>query len=262
MTRHHLYLYGAIGAAGLLASLAAVAMFASAAGPAQEGHVYRGPAVPLGQGTAQAWVAVGEDGEPDALGVSISEAAVRSVETLHAAALTLDFPPEAGETGFDHVLLNWNPHGHPPMHVWDTPHFDFHFYMIPAAVREAISDADPEFKTKAERRPDARFVPVDYFMEEGAVPAMGVHWADTHTPELHGKPFTHTLIYGGWDGVFNFVEPMVDKTVLDSRETVVAPVKQAAAVAIPGFYPTQYRIDFEPATGEHRIVLEGLVARE
>ncbi|HSK41607.1 MAG TPA: DUF5602 domain-containing protein [Arenibaculum sp.] len=246
----------AIGAVSILASLAA------ASASAREGQVHRGPAVPLGQGTAQAWVSMGGDGQPAALGVSMSETAVRGIEALHAAALVLPLPAEAAGTGFDHVLLNWNPHGHPPAHIWDSPHFDVHFYMISPAAREAISDEDPEFMAKAGHTPEARFVPADYVLESEPVPGMGVHWADATTPEFFGKPFTHTLIYGSWDGRFTFVEPMVTKAVFDGRETVVAPVKQPAAVAIPGRYPTRYRIDFDAEAAEHRIVIEGLVARE
>ena len=68
---------------------------------------------------------------------------------------------------------------------------------------------------------------------------MGVHWVDATTPELHGKPFTHTLLYGAWDGRFIFIEPMVAKAIFDERQTVVAPVKQPAEVAVPGRYPTR-----------------------
>ncbi|HYG87817.1 MAG TPA: DUF5602 domain-containing protein [Azospirillum sp.] len=259
---HNHRLYGAVGAASILASVAGAVLPAGAA-MANEGHIHKGPAVPLGQGTAQAWVSMDWNGEPAALGVSVSEAALRGIEALHhGAALTLPLPAEAAGTGFDHVLLNWNPHGHPPAHIWGSPHFDVHFYMISPAAREAISDKDPEFKTKARRNPEAHFVPVGYVLESEAIPAMGVHWADASTPEFHGKPFTHTLIYGAWDGQVTFIEPMIDKSVFDRRETVVADIRQPAAVAIPGRYPTQYRIDFDPAAAEHRVVLEGLLPRE
>jgi hypothetical protein len=254
-------LYGAIGAASLLIAVAGPTP-AAVTGTQPPGPVLRGPAQPLGQGTAHAWVALGPDGAPAAIGVSLSDAAVEGIGALHGAALTLPFPAEAASTGFDHVLLNWNPHGHPPSHIWGSPHFDVHFYMIPRTVREAISDSDPEFAEKARRTPEPRFVPAGYVTESEAIPAMGVHWADKDTPEFHGKPFTHTLIYGAWDGRFTFVEPMIDKSVFDRRETVVADVRQPEAVAIPGRYPTRYRVDFDPAAAEHRIALEGLVARE
>ena len=52
-----------------------------------------------------------------------------------AVMLTLALPTEAPNTGFDHVMLDWNPAGHEPAHVYTLPHFDFHFYSItPAEV--------------------------------------------------------------------------------------------------------------------------------
>ena len=142
-------------------------------------------------------------------------------------------------------------------------HFDVHFYMIPPAAREAIRPEDPDFMAKAARHPEPRFVPVDHVPphEPEPVPGMGVHWVDATTPELQGEPFTHTLLYGSWDGRFIFIEPMVTKAVLEERQTIAAPVKQPAEVAVPGRYPTQYRIEFDARHREHRITLDGLVAR-
>ena len=39
-----------------------------------------------------------------------------------AASARADIP-------FKWVLLNWTPHGHIPPGVYDTPHFDVHFYL-------------------------------------------------------------------------------------------------------------------------------------
>ena len=30
---------------------------------------------------------------------------------------------------FEYVLFNWNTFGHAPSDVYDTPHFDFHFFI-------------------------------------------------------------------------------------------------------------------------------------
>ena len=258
MKRHHLY------ATGLAAVLTALTAILSTPGPANahDGHVYKGAAVPLGRGSAHAWVMMGKNHEPKAVGVSISAAAIDGIEASHGEALTLPFPRQAAGTPFDHVYLNWNPHGHPPAQIWGVAHFDVHFYMTTPAEREAITDKDPAFMQKAARHPAARLIPADYIVEPEPVPAMGVHWADATTPEFHGKSFTHTLIYGAWDGRVTFIEPMIAKTVFDKREPVVAAIKQPDAVAVPGRYPTRYRIDFDAAAAEHRIVFEELVARD
>ncbi len=260
MNRYHRS--GAAGALRIVVVAFAAGLSASTAASAHDGHVYKGPSVTLGQGTAHAWVMIDKDHKPKAVGVSLSETALQNIEASHGEDLTLPFPAEVAGTPFNHVYLNWNPHGHPPAHVWDRPHFDVHFYMTPPSEREAISDRDPAFVRKAESSPPAHYIPADYTKEPGAVPAMGAHWADTTTPELHGKPFTHTLIYGAWDGKVTFIEPMIAKTVFDERRTVVANVKQPPAVAIAGLYPTQYRIEFDPKAGEHRIILDKLIARE
>lgn len=260
MNRHHLH--ARVSTAAILAAVAAATISLASPAHAHDGHVYKGAAVPLGRGTAHAWVMMGKNHEPKAVGVSISAAAMDGIEASHGEALTLPFPPQAAGTPFDHVYLNWNPHGHPPAHIWGAAHFDVHFYMTTPAEREAIADTDPAFMHRAAHHPAARFVPADYIVEPDPVPAMGIHWADPATPEFHGTPFTHTLIYGSWDGRVTFIEPMIAKTVFDKREAVLASIKQPDAVAVSGRYPTRYRIEFDAAAAEHRIVLEELVARE
>jgi hypothetical protein len=226
MNNHHSS--GAVNAPSIIAAVSLAVLSIATSASAHDGHVYKGPTVPLGKGTAHTWVTVDKNHNPKA------------------------------------VYLNWNLHGHEPAHIWGSPHFDIHFYMIPPAEREAISDKDPAFMRKALHNPASHYVPSDYVLprEPDPIPGMGTHWADSATPEFHGKPFTHTLIYGSWDGYVTFIEPMVAKAVFDRREAIVAQIKQPAAVAISGRYPTRYRIEFDPVTAEHRIVLEDLVARE
>ena len=51
----------------------------------------------------------------------------------------LSLPPEAAGSGYDHVTVDWNPHGHIPEGVYNVPHFDFHFYVIDSTARNAIT---------------------------------------------------------------------------------------------------------------------------
>ena len=39
-------------------------------------------------------------------------------------------------TGIDHISIDWNPCGHPPMDVFTTPHYDFHIFLV-----------DPQYRT-------------------------------------------------------------------------------------------------------------------
>lgn len=100
------------------------------------------------------------------------------------------FPDQARTTAVDHVMLNWNPQGHDPVVLFGKPHFDFHFDMSDMATIQAINPADPNYTAKAERVPEARYVPQDYAIPPGppmaakAVSGMGVHWADSSDTTL------------------------------------------------------------------------------
>ncbi|MDV3205733.1 MAG: DUF5602 domain-containing protein, partial [Rhodococcus ruber] len=85
-----------------------------------------GPTVDVGDGTARTYVESGDDGTPQAIGLRFSATALDGL----ADALevhTLEFPAEADATAFDHLTLDWNPHGHEPVGSLDKPHFDIHF---------------------------------------------------------------------------------------------------------------------------------------
>ncbi len=129
----------------------------------------------------------------------------------------LDLPVD-NPTAYRFVEVNWNPRGHPPEGIYDTPHFDVHFYTISLAEREAIDPHDREFVRRAGRLPAPATVPggfLPHHLLEGSepwqatVPRMGMHWIHPGGSEFNGSPFTATLLVGSWDGRFIFTEPMV-----------------------------------------------------
>ncbi|RPH53798.1 MAG: hypothetical protein EHM84_03125, partial [Lysobacterales bacterium] len=116
----------------------------------------------VGNGWARAYVALGANGSPLALGVSLDKDALAGLpkepnltsrcfdkngngkmdehECLGDYAFIFALPE--GEAAravapFRWVSLNWNPHGHiaPAPPPWAVPHFDFHFYI---QEREAV----------------------------------------------------------------------------------------------------------------------------
>ncbi|MCU0633806.1 MAG: DUF5602 domain-containing protein [Gemmatimonadaceae bacterium] len=238
----------------------------------------------LGQGTVRSFVSVDASGAPTAVGVTISESAMASLPTTPmpgmpaAAMLVLPLPAEAARSGFDHVMLDWNPAGHEPNHVYTLPHFDFHFYQITSAERETIVPSNPAWATKAAAFPGATFVPSGYVAGSdlanvppaaAAVPFMGMHWLDRSAPELQappaGKAFTTTLIYGSWDGRFIFIEPMITKAFIESTKGTAGltfPVAAAERVQKAGRYPKAYSIRHNAAAREYRITLDSLTARQ
>jgi hypothetical protein len=54
----------------------------------------------------------------------------------------IPLPDEVAQaTGFNHLMINWEPHGHPPA-LFAVSHFDFHFYTVDPAVVTAIDCRD------------------------------------------------------------------------------------------------------------------------
>lgn len=244
-----------------------------------------GDAQALGQGTARSYVVLDNAGKPASLGVAISETAMATLPQSPipgmpaAAMLTLTLPAEAALTGFNHVMLDWNPAGHEPEHVYTHPHFDFHFYQITPEQRNALLPTNPDFAAKTGVFPAAEYVPNGYMAMStvanippaaAAVPFMGMHWLDTSSPELqpppNNKTFTSTFLWGSYDGRFIFLEPMITKAFIDTAkgkpDGITFPLSVPGKVAATGSYPNAYSIKYDAAAKEYRIALDGLVAKQ
>lgn len=252
-----------------------------------------GSPVQVGRGTLRAYVTE-RDGAPTELGVALSEGALEGLPTTGAGhhgvegpvhQFNLDFP-NGNIAPFRFVEVNWNPLGHEPDGVYqDVPHFDFHFYTVDEAARDAIVPSDPAWATKANALPAGDFVP-PFAVQLGppgaapadvAVPMMGVHWVDVRSAELQqvlGKPqayqpFTRTFIIGSWDGRFHFWEPMITRAHMLAKKGAsdaavrdeVVPISIPARYQQPGYYPTAYRITWDDQAREYRVALTGLTRR-
>jgi len=213
-------------------------------------------AQPLGKGMAYAWVEVDEKGLARAVGVNFTEAALTGLPAAQRTLL-LDLPDPARRLGYDHISLDWEPHGHPPPGVYDTPHFDVHFYHVPIGQQLAILPTDPQYAAKMAKVPPAGHIPVGYIRPPGTdVPLMGTHWINPKSPEFNGQPFRHTLIYGSYNGAVIFLEPMVTLATLQTREAITAPV--AAPAVSSRAIPRSYTIGWDANAGEHSVALTGL----
>jgi len=244
----------------VVAAIAAIAAIACTDSTSPDKTVF-GPTVPIGNGTGRSYVVVSSDGDPLSIGVSLSETALTGLPSV-GTAFVFPLPSDEPVAPFNHAVVNWGPTGHPPAGVFTVPHFDVHFYTITPEERAAILPSDPLFATKAARSPSAEFIPSGYTKDPGAVPGMGSHWTDPSAPEFNGQPFTRTFIYGSWDGVFTFYEPMVTKAVLDGKPALsVTSLKLPARYAKPGYYPTSYTIGYDTGTKEYRMGISGLVQR-
>ena len=242
-----------------------------------------GAPVSVGGGVARTYILSDEkSGNPVEVGVALDEAALQGLpadgdqgggmhERHSAYILSL---PAGNRTPYRFVELDWNPKGHGGPYT--APHFDFHFYRVPLAERDAIDAAAPEYAARAARLPAAEELPAGYVSShvlmkltpaQAAVPKMGLHWIDTASPELppRNEEFTATFIVGSWNGKVIFDEPMVTRDfILAQRITPsgIIPVPASRRYTPAGFYMSGYRVSYSAQAGEYRIALTGLSPRD
>jgi len=238
---------------------------------------YTGGATRLGNGVAYTWVTLNGKGKPDSVGVTITETALEGLPVSVAAdgppvhEFMLMLPKEAKKTAFDHVSVDWNPKGHPPLNVYDKPHLDIHFYTVTQGERQKITAQGADL-ARCNKPVPAKFAPVGYIQApDTAVPMMGSHWVDPTSPELAAMlsngakpagPFTKTFLYGSYDGKLAFYEPMITQEWLATKPQHAEEIKLPAAYEKSGYYPTRYSVRHDAARREYTIALEGLVWRE
>jgi len=215
----------------------------------------------VGNGTATAWMKLGDDGKPTSVGVTLTAAAFDSLPTapFPPAEYNLMLPAEASATAYNHVGLDWNSQGHEPTGVYTLPHFDVHYYQITQAERAAITPAD---SLTGYIQPGADYIAKDYTLPPGIVPGMGFHAVDTTSHELHGTTFDKTMIYGYFKGNMIFTEPMITRAYLLSNPDFTGNLKLPNKYPVAGkYYATKYSIKYDASKKEYTISLDGLTLR-
>ncbi len=221
-------------------------------------RTFYGPSVEVGDGVARAYVKENRDGDPIEVGLNLSAKALENLPGHHAD-FVLPFHPNKGKRFYDHILIGWAPDGHEPPGVYTFPHFDVHFYLTSIDEREAI-----EGKNEPDLVPAPEYIPLNYILLPGIVPQMGAHWVDALAPELPwngGSQFTHTFIWGSYQGEFTFLEPMITRDFLLSlsgQPATTAPVKHPVVWQRDGWYPSHYRIEQSDRPSQYTIALTGL----
>jgi hypothetical protein len=256
---------------GILLLLAAT-IFASCE---KENHdksgILKGSVAQVHLGKAWTWVEVDQNGNPRKMAVSIDDAALNSLPTSvkgeggghnhgHEGInnWALKFHPKANVNPFQYVGLDWNPIGHEPEPIYGKSHFDFHFYAMSPAEVDAIPPYEVD-SAKFKNSPAPAYFPLNYINPGGGVPKMGAHWIDVTSPELSGKPFTETFIYGSYNGKVTFYEPMITLDFIKKSSNFERNIPQPAKVQKTGYYPTKLRIVKQ--NGVTDIILDAMVFR-
>ena len=249
----------------------------------------------LGNGSLAGYGEFDASGAPRAIGVVFSAGALDNLPTAHSGGRhcfdtnkdgtidpatecagwherVLPLPSEASrrtDMPFKWALVNWNPHGHIPPGVYDSPHFDVHFYIQPIEDVFAIEGGTcgPE-RVRCDQFATARLpVPAshmhaDFKDVEAVAPAMGNHLVDPTASEFKGVPFTRTWIYGVYEGRVTFYEEMVTLAFLRSQPDKCFPIKTTPAVALTGYYPTKSCIRYAKDKAEYTVSLEEFQLRQ
>ncbi|MEK6482517.1 DUF5602 domain-containing protein [Catalinimonas sp. 4WD22] len=214
----------------------------------------------IGDGNVSLWLQSDKQGKPEKLSITFSKKAFDNLPTADdhmANEFVLQLKKQGINIPFDHVGVNWNPHGHPPMTIYGLAHFDFHYYLMSESERHMIAPTDP----KMANHPASEYLPTGFFATDG-VPMMGMHWVDPTSPELGGAKFTHTFIYGSYDGSITFLEPMITLEYIQSKPNTKFAIKQPEKFQKEGYYPTEYGIFHDAQKDEYSITLENFVYRE
>ena len=163
----------------------------------------------------------------------------------------------ASATGFDLLTVFWEPHGHPPG-PYLAPHFDFHFYSVPAADLTAIDCADttkPAQLAAGYELPDENIPPIGDLIGL-CVPQMGMH-ALLGTELASTEPFEKTMVLGYYRGSPIFVEPMLTSAVLQERRSFTLDVPDVPGQPADVRYPTTFRADYDSTAQAYRFVFSG-----
>ena len=181
-----------------------------------------------------------------------------------AIAATLELPQSVRQqSGLVELTVFWESMGHPPG-PYLTPHFDFHFYTIPAAEREAIDCTDlskPAALPAAYGLPDVD-LPPDMAKLTGlptlvglCVPTMGMHSLLVSEMESQDT-FRGTMVVGYYRGKPIFIEPMVTRAMLMERKSF-----DLAIPSVPGMgaHPTKFRAEYDAAQNAYRFTFSGFV---
>lgn len=204
-----------------------------------------------------------------AVGADVAIASIEQSPADHemawppAPTTALGMPAASHTTaGLTEFTFFWEPMGHPPA-PYLTPHFDFHFYLIPAADRLAIDCSDRThpstmavgYATRDEALPPevAAMIGVDTLFGI-CVPQMGMHTLPA--AELASTaPFRGTMVIGYYHGKPIFIEPMISKAMLMEKKSFDLPIPEIPGVS--GRYPRTFKATWNEAGQSYRFAFSG-----
>jgi len=177
------------------------------------------------------------------------------------AKLKLPAAVHAG-SGLSQLTMYWEPMGHPPV-AFQTPHFDFHFYVVPPGdelgydctnrTKPAALPADYLLPDEAMPPEVAKMIGVDTLIGI-CVPQMGMHSLPSADYALT-TAFRGDMVIGYYAGKPIFIEPMLSKAMLMEKKSFDLPIPVIPGYA--GVYPRTFRAEFDEQQQSYRFVFSG-----
>lgn len=206
------------------------------------------------------------------VGATVSIATIAAAPEAHemawppAADAALGMPGSTvSESGLQEFTFFWEATGHPPG-PFLTPHFDFHFYLVPQAERLAVDCSD---------RSKPAVLPAGYTLMDQAlppemaamigadtlfglcVPQMGMH--GLLAAELESAaPWRGGMVIGYYGGHPIFIEPMITKAMLMEKKSFNLPIPEIPGLAGP--YPRSFNATWNEAEQSYRFAFSGFAA--
>jgi hypothetical protein len=171
----------------------------------------------------------------------------------------IPLPAEVAKTtGFDHLGVNWEAHGHPPA-LFLTPHFDFHFYTVGADRVQAIDCADSRKPTQLPAEyslPDIT-IPGMGTLVGLCVPQMGMHGVPTREVE-QTAPFGASMLVGYYQNNVVFLEPMISQAKLAEAKSFPMAIPPLPGTSAGIRWPSRFEAVYDPDARAYRLVFSGL----
>jgi len=177
----------------------------------------------------------------------VAEAKLKLPEAVHAKA------------GLTQLTMFWEAMGHPPG-PFMTPHFDFHFYVVPPGEEMTYDCKDltkPASLPAAYTLPDP-VLPAEFAKMLGVstliglcVPTMGMH--SLLTADLESKEtFRGDMVIGYYGGKPIFIEPMLTKAMLQEKKSFDLPIPTIPGLS--GNYPRTFHAEYDEAAQSYRFI--------
>lgn len=225
-----------------------------------------GTPVPFGNGTLTSYVTL-QNGAPTRLGVELTPDGLTNLPKpppgMVAVEVIIPSPPELAQAPpFKSCALYYSP-GHPPAGNQDVPHIHPSWYLISDAERDQIPAPSEGYPTTINT--DPTIIPANHI--NGGILAffarIGALYIDPVTPGYRQTPLSTTEYeYRFYNNKMTLIGLGIANSFPPSKQQSVETLQQPQRYTDNGFFPTYYRVRWNPDREVYDFSIEGFVPRQ